>query len=337
MKSTLTTVLALSVVATAVAQDRKTAKASFDEGAVTISYGSPTWRDAFSKAMAEQKTWRLGANAPTSVNLTCGLMTDSGCIPAGDYKMAAQRNDKGDWNLVVYKGDGFFDEGLPAWTIAPANASKSDKTSDSLEIMVSDKKELAVHFGPHKSVYSLQPVKMLEPVKAEFARIPTTVNVMAVPINQGVKNLFVGTASCERSGQSVTWDLYLTIESGSGILDFKNTRAKEIGAERKSIEATIKRVSGMLESADADRKERIETYLADQKKLMKELGREAAMLESFKTSQMVKGMIKKNNIPGKKLTFEGERIDGGMILKFGAGEQHAEFRVTPRDFLNRRR
>ena len=251
--------------------------------------------------------------------------------------MAMTKNDQGEWDLVVYSGEGQYEKGRPGWTIKPMKA-KSDATSAAkLKIELTDQQQLAVHFGPYASTYAFQTVAMHPTVEAEFARMATQVDVMAVPVEGAVKSANIGTASVSRGDMKVSWSMALTIDGDTAKLDFDNTRAAAIAGEKKQTMAMIDRVKGMLEDADADRKARLEDFLEQQEKAMKKLADEEAVVQGFKPQHTFTGTVSKRDQKASTLAFDSERIEGGMILKFGAGDQTATFNVKPSEFRVRRR
>ena len=332
MRSNLTIALLLTFTAAATTQEREKAEATWTEGKMTIEYGAPTWRDAFTERMASQAIWRLGQNDPTRVNMTCALMTGTGAIPAGDYGMALKKNGDGKWDLVVYKGGGFFNEKMQHWIIEVSGAKASDASAEKLILELSDNKQLAVRFGPHASNFSFKPIKMLAPITAEFARMPATVEVMALPVGDKVSKLHVGSSTIEARGVKIAWNMLLTIDGDKASLVFENTRAKAIAGEKKEIESTVERVKGRLEGADEEETKRIEDFLGRQQEAMEKLEEEAAVLEAFKPQRSVTGTVSNRSESTSTLTLESERIEGGLVLIFGAGNNTASFTVTPRDF-----
>lgn len=335
MRLTLTTALLLTLAATATAQRQK-AEVAWKEGKMTIDYDPPTWRESFTEMMASEKTWRLGQNNPTRVTMTCGLMTGTGAIPAGEYGMAMKKNDQGKWDLVVYPGDGQFNQKASHWTIPVAGTKTSDTASEKLTLEFNAQHQLAVQFGPHVSSYSLKPIKMLDTVAAEFATMPTKVEVMAIPVSGKLSNVHVGSSSVEASGMKIAWNMALTIDGENATLAFENTRAKAIEGEKKQIAATIERVKGMLDGANEARKKRIEEFLGRQKDTMKDLDKEASMLERYKPAHSFTGKVSSRTEAASTLALKSERVEGGIVLTFGAGKKTASFTVKPREFRVRR-
>jgi len=335
MKRTLLATLTIAALGLPALAQRETAEASYAEGKVSISYGSPTWRDEFATAMAKEKVWRLGSNDPTAVKLSCGLMTNDGAIPAGDYKLAMRRGDDGKWNLVIYSGNGFYAAGQDGWGIKPAIELESENIAKKLAIKLNEKK-LEVHFGPKAVVFPFMPVGMHKTVETEFARIPTKIQVMAIPVDGDVKNLFVGTSSVESRGAKVAWNMYLTVANGKSSLAFKSTRsAKAIDAEAKQITGTIKRIKDFMGNAGEDRKAQLQEAIKQREATLKELEAEKTAMNRFRSEHSVDGETAASDAPKPTLGFEHKRIEGGLILKFTAGKNTSTFDINPREFFNR--
>lgn len=340
MKKSLVIALVLCGLALPAAAQRAKAEATFDEGKVSISYGAPNWKEEFAKAMESTDTWRLGNNDPTSVELTCGLQTDDGAIPAGAYRMAMQKSEKKKWDLVVYPGSGHFRAGMKCWRIHPA-AELEAKSADKLAIRI-EKKSLIVHFGPKAIAYPFQPIKMHEKVETDFAMYPVKISVMAIPASdKGFDNTYVGTAVCTIRGRelapSITWDLHLTMNAQGAKLAFVNTRAKGLAQEKAGIERTMKRVKGRLEGANDKGKKRITDFLAGKEKELAQLKATEQMFSRFKANQSVTGKLADRETPASTLHFDHERPQGSIVLTFGCGGKNAAFDVNPQEFRMPRR
>lgn len=335
MKRTMLSLLALALVALPATAQREQTVATWDEGKVTIDYGSPKWRDSFADRMKETDTWRLGSNDPTGIKLTCGLVTDDGAIPAGDYKLAMRKGDSGKWDLVVYQGDGFYNKKLKAWAIGPAISSDKDDISETLAIKFGEKKTLQVRFGPHNVVFPFKTVKMHKPVETEFARIKTSVNVMAVPCESKVAKLGCGVATIQPRGSTVSWAMSLTVDGDSCTLHFVNARAASIAAEKQSAKETIANVEKRMADADDRGKARAAAFIKRQQESIKKLEAEENAMRRYRTEHTITGKVSARETPTSTLAFESERIEGGVILTFGCGEKTATFDVNPREFFNR--
>jgi hypothetical protein len=333
MNITLPITLVLGTIAAPIAaQDRAKASAEWKEGTVAINYGSPAWRPAFADAMKTQATWRLGNNDPTRIELTCGLATDDGCIPAGEYGLAMAKNDQGKWDLVIYASDGQYSKGMKAWGISAAASPAGASSAKNLVLELSDSKQLAVRFGPHTNVYQLRPIEMLDAAKMEFAGTATKIEIMAVPIDGPLEDANVGKSSIQVDGTTIAWAMKLTIAGNGAKLAFENGRAAAIAAEIEGAKSTIERVKSMLADATDEQKQQIEAFLESNQDTIKKLEREKQLLPAFKASHTVSGTVADTEKNAKTLTFDAERFRGGVTLTFGAGDKVATFRVLPSEF-----
>ena len=333
MKRTLLSLLLLALVALPAAAQRAKAEAAWNEGKATIDYGSPKWRDDFTAQMQKTDTWRLGSNDPTGLKLTCGLVTDRGPIPAGDYSLAMLKSKSGSWRLAIYEGDGFYNKKQKSWLIGPAISSDKADVSDALAITFGDKQTLRVRFGPHDLVYPFKAVKMHKPVETEFARIKTSVNVMAIPCASKVSKLGCGTASISPRGTTVTWAMDLTVDGDSCSLHFVNDRSKFIALGKATAKANMERFNKRMENADENGKARFAARIKREEATIKALDAEAAGMTRYKNEHTVTGKVSARAAPTSTLAFESERIEGGVILIFGCGDKTATFDVTPRAFF----
>ena len=332
MKRTLLSLVTVALVAVTATAQREKTEAAWDEGKVTIDYGSPKWRNDFAEQMKKTETWRLGNNDPTGLKLTCGLVTASGPIPAGDYKLAMHKTKAGAWDLLVYEGDGFYSKKMKSWAIRPASSSDKAEISDALAITLGDKKTLQVRFGPHNVVYPFQTVKMHKPVETDFARIKASVNVMAIPCASTITKLGCGSASISPGGSKVTWAMSLTVDGESCSLHFVNDRATLISGGKDAAKANIEQLKKRMENADENGKARFAARIKREEQSIKKLDADAAAMAGYKDKHTVTGKVSARSTPTSTLAFESERIKGGIILVFGCGEKTATFDVSPRSF-----
>ncbi len=320
------------------AAQREKAEAQWGVGAATIDYGSPTWRAAFADQMMKTSSWRMGSNDPTAIELTCGLMADEGCIPAGAYNLAMKKDDAGHWKLMVYAGGGFYNDNAKSWSISAASSTNKAEPAEKLSIGFDGKSKrmLGVHFGPHHVKYPITPIKMHKPVATEFARIKTKMDVAAVPCDR-VKDLACGTATISPRGTDVHWDVVLTIDGEKATLTFSSDRATRIQAQKAAAQADIARTKKRASDSGQGLSERASRRIQRREDTIKALDAEAAAVQRFRASHSVTGTVKDRETPTSTLDFSHERIEGGIILTFGAGSKSATFDVNPREFFNRDR
>ena len=94
--------LLLAAAAPALAAPRGEAKLQIQGKNVTIDYGRPSLggRDMLGKADVGQ-TWRMGADAPTTLTTEADLTIGSASVPKGSYVLTATRKAKEEWTLNV--------------------------------------------------------------------------------------------------------------------------------------------------------------------------------------------------------------------------------------------
>jgi len=335
MKNTVLAALLLSCLLLPATAQRADAVASWDEGKISINYGAPSWRDDFAESMKNAKVWRLGNNDPTSMELSCGLQTNDGTVPAGTYKIAMQRNAGGKWDLVVYTGNGHFQKGRKCWRIQAASSKEDAKPSGKLSLKF-EKQTLLVQFGPHEVIYPVNPIRMHKPVETRFANYPVKIQVMAIPMGNTIKNTRVGTASIDvktRNGATtVDYAMHLSMDGQGASLKFVNARAAAMGSEKAQLESTIKRVRGMLDGASKKRAEGIKEFLAKQEKELQGIATAEQIFQRFHTSRTVTGTLSDRHNHASTLDFTHERPEGAIVLTFGANDKAATFDINPKEF-----
>ncbi len=320
---------------TAAAPARATAAAAWAEGKATISYGVPAWQDAFAEQMQDGFVWRLGSGDPTTCEMTCGLMSESGPVPPGSYKLAVRIGPGCRSSLLVYEGNGFYAEGLKTWSI-PCDSMVKDATPKVEKFAMTldeTSRKLHVKFGSFAAVYTCTAIKALPPVETTFARINARIDILAVPVGQGpVKDLVVGTATASNPTGKVSWTIKLTIDGDKPVLAFENTRGAAIPKEKTAVEARIQRIKERMES-NPDMKERMTPVLDQQMKQVEALDKEAAAIGRFQATKSVDGTTEAREKPATEIEFSHDRPTGSIVLKFGAGAKTAVFDINPRNFL----
>jgi hypothetical protein len=100
----LTLVLALAFTAVGLAHgnERGQSKAEIEKAQVTIDYGRPTLkgRDML-KEIQPGQVWRLGSDAPTTIESNVDLDFGGTRVPKGKHILLARLVEPGKWTLVV--------------------------------------------------------------------------------------------------------------------------------------------------------------------------------------------------------------------------------------------
>lgn len=86
--------------------ERGEAKAVIGRAKVSINYGRPTLngRD-FTKMIRPGQLWRIGADAPTTIESDTDLDFGRGRVPKGKHILLARYTEPGRWSLVVSSKD----------------------------------------------------------------------------------------------------------------------------------------------------------------------------------------------------------------------------------------
>src|SRR5262245_61408285 len=140
---------------------RQTAEATWPEGKLTLSYGSPAWKDEYkAKATEAGFIWRFGNNQWTTANLAAGLESAQGAIPPGDYSVA-MRSGGSSWDLLFYEASAFLDKDAPYKTWAIKSTATSElKTPKANFALRFEGKNLIAEFGPMSVTWALKPIKV---------------------------------------------------------------------------------------------------------------------------------------------------------------------------------
>jgi len=99
-----TAALALAAIP-ATAAERGEAKVTLGGKKVVIEYGRPTLqgRDMLGR-LPEGQTWRMGADADTTLKTDAELTFGTVVVPKGEYVLTAKRSGVGKWTLIAGGG-----------------------------------------------------------------------------------------------------------------------------------------------------------------------------------------------------------------------------------------
>jgi hypothetical protein len=125
---------------TVAGQNRGETKARIGKANVTISYGRPTLngRDPL-KMIQPGQPWRIGSNAPTTVESDTDLSFGGTTVPKGKHILLAMQDEAGKWWLIASSKSNFEYEPSAKIAQVPMALSKSQDAVEQLGIKVSGK------------------------------------------------------------------------------------------------------------------------------------------------------------------------------------------------------
>jgi hypothetical protein len=111
MSRPLAAVAALTLAASAIAQNPPAAPSSMDRGqakatvagkAVAVEYGRPVLAGRDMLGMARPGTpWRMGSNSPTALKTDADLTFGPVAVPKGSYTLTAVKGENGTWTMIA--------------------------------------------------------------------------------------------------------------------------------------------------------------------------------------------------------------------------------------------
>jgi hypothetical protein len=143
-------------------------------GEYAIEYGKPDWKAEYEKgwdAMTRGKRLRLGKDWWTTLNTFCPLVMEKVEVKPGEYFLALECSDKGEWSLVALdpeplrkqKFDAFGSEQTKGGTKIPMKHEEVKESAAELSIQFvadpkdSQKQSLQIRFGKHQLSVPVQP------------------------------------------------------------------------------------------------------------------------------------------------------------------------------------
>jgi hypothetical protein len=301
---------------------RQTAEASWPEGKLTLSYGSPAWKDEYkAKAGEAGFIWRFGNNQWTTANLTSGLETASGNLPPGEYSVALRSAGDNKWDLLFYEANAFYDKAFKTWEVKGGTASEL-KTPKSNFTVRFDAKNMIAEFGPMAVTFPLKPIKVNPPVDAEFANVATKFEVLALPLAGATfKDTTIGVVTASLDGVKARYHMKLTSDGDKASLALVNERAAAVPKEKEQLEGIVKAIG----ERHAGNPDEVAPILAFFKKEVEGLETMQKKFDRLKPSNTVEGTVAKRDTPATELGVSHERPKYAIVLKLAGPPSDASF------------
>jgi membrane fusion protein, copper/silver efflux system len=118
--------------------ERGEAKATIDKAQVMIDYGRPTLkgRDVL-KLISPGKIWRIGSDAPTTIESNVDLDFGGTRVPRGKHILLARLATPGQWSLVISSKDASAYEPSSRIAEVPLELHEESSPVDELTILLS--------------------------------------------------------------------------------------------------------------------------------------------------------------------------------------------------------
>ena len=135
---TLITGMVAGGFSTVAGQSRGTTKVKIGKANVTIEYGRPALngRDPL-KMIRPGQPWRIGSNAPTTIESDTDLDFAGTTMPKGKHILLAMQDEAGKWWLLVSNKGGFEYEASAKVAQAPMELLKGQEKMEQIEITLS--------------------------------------------------------------------------------------------------------------------------------------------------------------------------------------------------------
>jgi hypothetical protein len=139
------------------------AKANIGKATVTIEYHSPSLKGRdLMKMIHPGDLWRLGADAPTTLDSTADLDFGGTRVPKGKYVLLARYVESGKWTLVVSSKDRMHYEPSAKLAEVPLDLQESKDPVEELKIGLSDRNGrgvIEIAWGAYRLSGSFEPAK----------------------------------------------------------------------------------------------------------------------------------------------------------------------------------
>jgi hypothetical protein len=144
-------------------QERGETKANIGKANVTIEYGKPSLkgRDPL-KLIRPGQAWRMGSNAPTTIEADADLNIGGSTVPKGKHILLALQDDAGKWWLIVSRKSHFEYEPSAKLAQAPMELSKAADSVEDLDIKLTgkgDQGSIIVAWGTLRLTTAIAPAR----------------------------------------------------------------------------------------------------------------------------------------------------------------------------------
>jgi hypothetical protein len=143
--------------------DRGETKATIGKATVTIDYGRPFLKGRDPIAMLKPgQVWRIGANAPTTLESNVDLDIGGTRVPKGKHILLARVIEPGKWSLVVSTKSAFQYESSAKLAEAPMDLQEAKDPVEQLSIELSEKSGrgiIEIAWGTLRLLASFTPAK----------------------------------------------------------------------------------------------------------------------------------------------------------------------------------
>ncbi len=153
LRGTLTAIgvvglFALIPSALAHGNERAAAKATIGGVHVSIDYSQPTLKGRDPLKMTQPgKVWRLGADAPTSIECDKPLSFGAATVPKGKHILLARYDSAGKWTLIVSTKPYNQYEDSAKLAEIPLTQSETSDPVEALTIKLTDQGTIEVRWG----------------------------------------------------------------------------------------------------------------------------------------------------------------------------------------------
>jgi Protein of unknown function (DUF2911) len=311
---------------------RQTAEATWPEGKLSLSYGSPAWKDEYKeKAKEAGFVWRFGNNQWTTATLTSGLDSAQGAIPPGDYSVALRAGADNKWDLLFYEASFFHDKAFKTWEIKSAGPVQELKTPKQNFTLRFEGKKLIAEFGPMAAAWDLKPIKVNPPIETEFANVGAKFEILALPLaGTTFKDTTIGVVTATLDDVKARYHAKLTVDGDKATLTLVNERANSVAKEKEKLDELTTMIEKRMES-HPEMKGQAEQIVGFFKGQAGTVDAMQKKYERLKPSATIDGTVAKRDTPATELGVSHERPQKAIVLKLALPSGDASFEVKPRE------